>query len=178
LTRIRDLVVKLRTFSRLDGDERGLASVKACVESVITILGHRLEDRVEVMTHFGEPDLIDCFPGLLNQALMNLLANSIDAIEGKGTVTITSGQLDDRYVITVADTGSGIPLAVRSRIFEPFFTTKPVGAGTGLGLSITYSIVEKHGGTLSVDCPPSGGTTMTISLPSKRRAPLSSAKEP
>jgi two-component system, NtrC family, sensor kinase len=165
LTRIRDLVVKLRTFSRLDGDERGVANIRECVDSVITILGHRLKDQVVVERDIGEPDSIECYPGLLNQAIMNLVANSIDAIAGPGTVRIVARAVAERYVITVTDTGQGIPLAIRHRIFEPFFTTKGVGNGTGLGLSITYSIVEKHGGTLSVDCPPNGGTTMTISLP-------------
>jgi two-component system, NtrC family, sensor kinase len=165
LARIRDLVVKLRTFSRIDGDERGAASMKECVESVITILAHRSKDRVKIVQNIGEPDTIECYPGLLNQALMNLIANSIDAIEGPGTVTISSAAQGSRYLIAVSDTGPGIPPAVRQRIFEPFFTTKPVGSGTGLGLSITYSIVQKHGGTISVDCPPGGGTTMTINLP-------------
>jgi two-component system NtrC family sensor kinase len=97
---------------------------------------------------------------------MNLIANSIDAIEGEGTILVSSGGTQgERYRIAVKDSGPGIPQALRQRIFEPFFTTKPVGAGTGLGLSITYSIVEKHGGTLSVDCPPAGGTTMTIDIP-------------
>jgi two-component system, NtrC family, sensor kinase len=165
LARIRDLVVKLRTFSRLDGDERGVANVRECVESVITILGHRLEDRVIVEQDFGDPESIECYPGLLNQAIMNLMANSIDAIGEVGSIRVSGKAVDGRYVIAVSDTGHGIPLAVRHRIFEPFFTTKGVGSGTGLGLSITYSIVQKHGGTLSVDCPPAGGTTMTMSLP-------------
>jgi two-component system, NtrC family, sensor kinase len=165
LTRIRDLVTKLRTFSRVDGDERGTVSIKECVESVITILSHRLKDRVTIERRYGEPDALECYPGLLNQALMNLVANSIDAIEGTGRVTIATGAEGDRYVIAVSDTGPGIPLAIRQRIFEPFFTTKPVGSGTGLGLSITYSIVERHGGTIGVECPPGGGTTMRISLP-------------
>jgi two-component system NtrC family sensor kinase len=165
LNRIRDLVVKLRTFSRLDGDERGVANIRECVDSVVTILGHRLRDQVVIEREFGEPATIVCYPGLLNQAIMNLVANSIDAIDGAGTVRISARAQGERYLITVTDTGAGIPMAVRHRIFEPFFTTKGVGNGTGLGLSITYSIVEKHGGTLSVDCPPQGGTTMTISLP-------------
>ncbi len=165
LGRIRDLVVKLRTFSRLDGDERGVANLKDCIESVITILGHRLKDRIKVEQDLGEPRSIECYPGLLNQALMNLMANSIDAIEDQGTIVVSARAVGDRYVIAVSDTGPGIPVALRQRIFEPFFTTKGVGSGTGLGLSITYSIVQKHGGTLSVDCPPAGGTVMTMSLP-------------
>jgi two-component system, NtrC family, sensor kinase len=165
LNRIRDLVVKLRTFSRVDGDERGIANVKECVESVLTILGNRLRDRVRVECEFGEPATIECFPGLLNQALMNLVANSADAIEGEGRISVSGRAVEGRYVLVVADSGTGIPDALRHRIFEPFFTTKGVGKGTGLGLSITYSIVEKHGGTIRVDCPPEGGTTMTMTLP-------------
>jgi len=165
LRRICDIVVKLRTFSRLDGDERGVADIEECVESVITILGHRLTEQIALVRNLTGPASLECYPGLLNQALMNLIANAIDAVEGQGTITIASSELDDQLVITVSDTGPGIPPAVRQRIFEPFFTTKPVGSGTGLGLSITYSIVEKHHGTLSVDCPPEGGTCMKITLP-------------
>ncbi len=165
LNRIRDLVVKLRTFSRVDGDERGVANVKECVDSVLTILGNRLRDRIEVECEFGEPATIECFPGLLNQAIMNLVANSTDAIEGEGRIRVTGRAVEDRYVLIVADSGAGIPAELRQRIFEPFFTTKSVGHGTGLGLSITYSIVTKHGGTIRVDCPPEGGTTMTMTLP-------------
>jgi two-component system NtrC family sensor kinase len=165
LNRIRDLVVKLRTFSRVDGDERGVANVRECVESVLTILANRLRNRVTVTCEFGEPEMIECFPGLLNQAVMNLVANSADAIEGEGKITVSGKAVDDRYVLVVSDTGPGIPAEVRPRIFEPFFTTKGVGKGTGLGLSITYSIVAKHGGTIRVDCPPEGGTTMTMTLP-------------
>jgi two-component system, NtrC family, sensor kinase len=165
LKRIRELVVKLRTFSRLDGDERGIANVKEAVDSVVTILGHRLSEGVRIVQELGAPESIECFPGLLNQALMNLVANSLDAIAGQGTITIASEAVDGDYVISVTDSGPGIPQAVRSRIFEPFFTTKPVGSGTGLGLSITYSIVERHGGKLSVDCPAGGGTRMTIRFP-------------
>jgi two-component system NtrC family sensor kinase len=176
LRRIRELVVKLRTFSRLDGDERGIANVKECVEAVVTILGHRLTEGVKVVQELGAPDAIECFPGLLNQALMNLIANSLDAIGSEGTITIRSETVAGDCVISVTDTGPGIPPAVRSRIFEPFFTTKPVGSGTGLGLSITHSIVEKHGGKLSVECPPGGGTRMTMRLPLEPAGRASSAE--
>jgi two-component system NtrC family sensor kinase len=165
LKRIRELVVKLRTFSRIDGGERGLAHLPECVDSVLTILGHRMTDAITVVKDLGQPESFECFPGLLNQALMNLIANAIDAIDGQGTVTIASRAVDGVLAITVTDTGPGIPLAIRQRIFEPFFTTKPVGKGTGLGLSITYSIAEEHGGTLSVETPPEGGTCMKLTLP-------------
>jgi two-component system NtrC family sensor kinase len=165
LGRISELVVKLRAFSRLDEGERKTVSVRECVESVLTILGHRLKDRISVETSYGEPDMFDCFPGLLNQALMNLVSNAIDAIEGDGAITITTGFDGDAYCIVITDTGPGIPSGLRERIFEPFFTTKPVGHGTGLGLSITYSIVQKHGGTLELRDAEGRGTSAVIRIP-------------
>jgi len=166
--RMRDLVLKLRTFSRLDEGERKEVSISECIASVITILEHRFRDRIKVETHLGYPDVIECFPSLLNQALMNLVSNAIDAIAEEGVVSITCGASDDAYVIAVSDTGHGIPEELRQRVLEPFFTTKPVGLGTGLGLSITYSIVQKHRGTLELSPRTGGGTIATIRLPLNR----------
>lgn len=165
LERIRDLVLKLRSFSRLDEGEEKLVSIKECVESVLMILNHRLQDRIEVHTEFGEPDYLRCYPALLTQAILNIVANSIDSIAASGSITIRTGQSDDGYRIVVSDTGTGIPAAVRERVLEPFFTTKPVGEGVGLGLSICYSIVRKHGGTLILESPVEGGTSVSIVLP-------------
>jgi two-component system, NtrC family, sensor kinase len=165
LERIRDLVVKLRTFSRLDEGEKKQVSVRECVDSVVTILGHRLKDRIVIETDCGEPDSLECYPGLLNQAIMNLVANAIDAIEGKGRITITTGLSGSMYAIKVVDDGPGIPEHLKERVLEPFFTTKPVGQGTGLGLSISYSIVKKHEGTLELSDAPGGGTAAIIELP-------------
>lgn len=165
LERIRELVVKLRTFSRLDEGERKRVSIRECVESVLTILGHRLKDRIRVETDFGVPDEIDCYASLLNQAIMNLVSNSIDAMPEGGSLRISSGAELGTYVIVVADSGAGIPAELRDRVLEPFFTTKPVGEGTGLGLSITYSIVQKHGGTIELSEPPGGGTSIAIRFP-------------
>ncbi len=165
LERIRELVVKLRTFSRLDEGERKSVSIRECVESVLTILGHRLRDHFVVETSFGEPDRIDCYASLLNQAIMNLVANALDAMGEQGTLRISTGASDGMYSIVVADTGPGIPAELRERVVEPFFTTKPVGQGTGLGLSITYSIVRKHGGTLELSEPSGGGACVTIRFP-------------
>ena len=165
LQRMRDLVLKLRTFSRLDEGERKVVSIRECIESLLTILGHRLKDRIEVETHYGEPDSIECYPGLLTQAIMNLVANAIDAIEARGTIHIATGMHGDLYGISVADTGTGIPEAVRHKILDPFFTTKPVGQGTGLGLSITYSIVRKHAGSLEFHDADGGGTQALILMP-------------
>lgn len=165
LGRIRELVVKLRTFSRLDEGARKTVSIRECIDSLLTILGHKLKDRIVVTTHYGEPDAIDCFPGLLTQAIMNLIANSVDAIEGSGTIDISTGMAGSHYHIVVTDSGHGIPSELRERVLEPFFTTKPIGQGTGLGLSICYSIVRKHNGTLELIEAAGGGTQAIISLP-------------
>lgn len=163
--RIRDLVLKLRTFSRLDEGERKPVSIRESVASVLTILGHRLKDRVEVHTALGEPDVIECYPSLLNQAIMNLVGNAIDAIDGPGSIWISAGVASGTYSISVADSGRGIPEELRERVMEPFFTTKPVGQGTGLGLSITHSIAQKHAGSLELSSRAGGGTVATIRFP-------------
>jgi two-component system, NtrC family, sensor kinase len=173
LERIQELVLKLRIFSRMDQGEQGLVSMRECVDSVLTILGYRLRGRIEVETRLGEPDQIECFPSLISQALMNLIANAIDAIEGHGRLTISAGVDGDSYSIAVTDTGPGIPEELRERVLEPFFTTKPVGAGTGLGLSITHSIVKKHQGTLELRSAEGGGTTAIIKIPLNPGAPAS-----
>jgi two-component system NtrC family sensor kinase len=165
LNRIRDLVLKLKTFSRLDEGERKVVSLRESIESILTILGHQLRDRIEVITQFGDLDSISCYGSALNQALMNLISNAVDAMHDGGTLWITTSARDGACTISIADTGKGIPEAIRDRVFEPFFTTKPVGEGTGLGLSITYSIVKKHEGTLQLRERPGGGTEAVVTLP-------------
>jgi two-component system, NtrC family, sensor kinase len=127
-----------------------------------------VRDRVEIVTDLGEPDLVLCYPGLLNQALLNLVTNAADAIAERGSVKICTRADGEEYAISITDTGSGIPEEIRDRIFDPFFTTKPVGEGTGLGLSITYSIAKKHGGELEVRPAPEGGTVATLRFPLRR----------
>lgn len=165
LARIRDLVVKLRTFARIDEDERKVVNIAECVDAVVTILGHRLKDRVEVVTKLEPPETLECYPSLLNQVLLNLVANSADAIANNGTIEIVARGEGDDFVMIVTDTGHGIPKDVRDRVLEPFFTTKPVGQGTGLGLSIAYSIIKKHDGSFDLDDAPGGGTVATIRVP-------------
>ncbi len=165
LERIQDLVLRLRTFSRLDEGERKRVSIRECIDSVLTILAHRLSDRITVTRAIAAPELVDCMPGLLNQAIMNLVSNAADAIDGPGTIHISAGAEGATYFIVVQDSGPGIPRELRERVLDPFFTTKPVGSGTGLGLSITHSIVKKHGGTLELTDAPGGGTRAIIRLP-------------
>jgi two-component system, NtrC family, sensor kinase len=165
LERMAELVIKLRTFSRLDEGAVKHVSVRECVESVLMMSRHRFGDRIEVHTEYGEPDELECYSGLLNQAIMNLVSNAIDAMPDRGSLVIVTGPKGGRYEISVADTGTGIPKELRHKVCEPFFTTKPPGQGTGLGLSLTYSIVQKHGGTLDIDDNGERGTRMTIRLP-------------
>ena len=172
LERIRELIVKLRTFSRLDEGEHKLVDVRASVESVLTILGHRLKDRITVETSFEPPTEIECFPSLLNQALMNLVGNSIDAIEDAGTIRIHAAGNGDHFEIVVSDTGHGIPDAIKDRVLEPFFTTKEVGKGTGLGLSITYSIIQKHGGSIAIEDGEPSGTRIRLRIPLRTPGPI------
>jgi two-component system NtrC family sensor kinase len=164
LKRIAELVQHLRTFSRLDEGERKRVSVRESIESVLTMLRHRLSERLSLVIDFGEPDEIVCYASLFNQAVMNLVSNAIDAVNARdepGEIGVLARGDAGWFEVRVTDNGAGIPDAVRERVFEPFFTTKPVGQGMGLGLSISYSIAERHGGTLEL-LPRAGGGTVAV----------------
>ncbi|MGD1866029.1 MAG: sensor histidine kinase [Phormidesmis sp.] len=183
--RIRELVLSLRNFSRLDEAEKKEVNIHEGIDSTLLILGSRLKgtsDRpeIQVVREYGQLPEIACYPSQLNQVVMNLLANAIDAIDERaerqdfqsmetvpGTIRITTGRVDDQWVrVAIADNGLGMSETIQSKLFDPFFTTKPVGKGTGLGLSISYQIiVDKHGGRLMCDTTPGEGTTFIIELP-------------
>lgn len=165
LDRIGELVLKLRTFSRLDEGEHKYVKIEESIDSVLALLQHRMTGRISVHKNYGAVKVVPCHPGPLNQVLMNLLSNAIDAIEGAGTITIRTGQEDAMFFIAIADTGKGIGAAERERIFEPFYTTKPVGQGTGLGLSISYGIVQRHRGSIEVRSEEGRGTEMIVKIP-------------
>lgn len=168
LDRIRNLVIKLRTFSRLDEGESKQVNIEECIESVLTLLQYRLKDRITVVRNYGNDNIVNCYPGPFNQVIMNVISNAIDAIEGQGEITIITDKADSMFSLTVTDTGNGVPEEIQDRIFEPFFTTKPVGQGTGLGLSISYGIVKKHGGEIGIESKPGRGTKMMIAIPWKQ----------
>ncbi|MEL7226425.1 MAG: ATP-binding protein, partial [Cyanobacteria bacterium J06576_12] len=112
--------------------------------------------------------VVECYPSQLNQEVMNILANAIDALSNveQPCIRIATRAHDGQAVIAISDNGSGIPQATRANIFDPFFTTKPIGKGTGMGLSVSYQIVTKrHGGRLSVESELGQGTTFTIAIP-------------
>ena len=163
--RVKDLVSKLRTFSRLDEGEFKTVNIHESIESVLLLLRHKLEDRIQVERCYRGADQLSCFAGELNQVLMNIIANAIDSIESQGKIVLTTAQQDGFFVISVRDTGKGIPENIRSRIFEPFFTTKPVGHGTGLGLAISYGIVQAHKGSIECSSVEGEGTEFIVKIP-------------
>ena len=165
LVRIQDLVVKLRRFSRLD-DETVELDVPEAIDAVLTLLGPKIGDGITVSRRYEGPAMLVCSPALINQVVMNLVANAADVVpRDGGRIAIATAIEDGAYRITVADNGPGVPAALRARIFEPFFTTKAVGSGTGLGLAIAYGIVKGHAGTIDVGESPEGGALFTISIP-------------
>lgn len=177
LRRIQHIVGDLRDFARLDEGERQRADLNAGILSTINIIRGRARTKQVRIEKDLAPSLplVWCYPAKINQVVMNLLANGIDATEPGGVVTIrtrpassSSEALPDAVEIVVEDTGPGISPEVRERIFDPFVTTKPPGQGTGLGLSISYGIVRDHGGTISVDAadPATGrGARFVVRLP-------------
>lgn len=169
LDRIRDLILRLRTFSRLDEGERKVVNLRDSLESVMTILRHRCGTGVSLTMDCVAASDLDCYPSLLNQAILNLVANALDAVGSEGRVAVSAYLVEDSWVIEVSDSGPGVPLELRERVLEPFFTTKPVGQGTGLGLSMTYAIVKKHGGTLEIGDVPGGGAHMVVRIPTSFR---------
>ncbi len=178
--RIKEIVLSLRNFSRLDEADIKQVNVHDGIESTLVILQHRLKaapehSEISILRDYGDLPPVECYPGQLNQVVMNLLSNAIDALTehptAQNTIRIETETLKEGWVaIRIVDSGKGIPEAVRSRIFDPFFTTKPVGKGTGLGLSISYQIVtEKHGGRLYCHSTPGQGTAFVIELPVHRQ---------
>ncbi|MDE1146523.1 MAG: response regulator [Azospirillaceae bacterium] len=165
IDRVENLVVKLRTFSRLDEAEVKEVDIEDSLESVLTLLHHKLSSRITVERRYEGPKRITCQPGPLNQVLINVVGNAIDAIAGEGTITLETGRNGAMFRLVVRDTGHGIPAAIRDRICEPFFTTKPVGSGTGLGLSISYSIIQRHRGRLEFNSEEGRGTEVVIEIP-------------
>ncbi|MEH1859275.1 MAG: GAF domain-containing protein [Nostoc sp.] len=188
--RICDIVLSLRNFSRTDEAELKPVDIHEGLDSTLLILGHRLKNNndrpaIEIIKQYDNLPLLECYPAQLNQVFMNLLSNSIDALEEKFntiqqrylkllqtcpriplTIWINTQVVHNQIVIRIADNGLGIPEEVRSHIFDPFFTTKAPGKGTGLGLSISHQIVvEKHHGQMKCSSKPGEGTEFLIEIP-------------
>ncbi|MBN3908149.1 MAG: PAS domain S-box protein [Nostoc sp. NMS1] len=186
--RIRQIVLSLRNFSRLDEDGTKAVDIHEGIDSTLLLLQNRLKSKpghpeIQVIKDYGNLPPVVCHAGQMNQVFMNLLANAIDVLEESfvtshlslvnNTEQMTSPQIrirtliqEDRVIIGIADNGLGMTEEVRKRLFDPFFTTKPVGKGTGMGLSISYQIVvQKHGGQIQCISAPGEGAEFLIMIP-------------
>jgi signal transduction histidine kinase len=162
---ICDIVLALRNFSRLDQSHVTSVSIDEGIESTLKILTHEFKERILIKKDYALTESVQCYVGELNQVFFNILSNAIRSIPDEGFIFIATAKKNDQAIITFTDTGIGMTDKIMKRIFDPFFTTKDVGVGTGLGLSISHGIVEKHGGTITVESELGRGTRFTIVLP-------------
>lgn len=186
ITRLKDISLSLRTFTRADISSQVKFQIHEGIDSTIMLLKHRLKGngdrtKIQVVTQYGELPPINCYPGQLNQVFMNIIANAIDAFDElhqsnsnqniaavPSIITITTSLDPQQQTVTICiqDNGPGMLAEVQSRIFEQSFTTKAVGKGTGLGLAISYQIiVDKHNGQVNCLSIPGEGTKFIITLP-------------
>ncbi|MCI0342658.1 MAG: ATP-binding protein [Planctomycetales bacterium] len=170
---VRDVRERVEALNRVVGDILAYArpaparpvalSVLSAVRGAVAAL-QRDPEHAGVLVGLSGPDAtVRGDAALLQQALLNLLMNAAQATQGRGTIAVSVSGVDGRCRLSVSDNGPGIPPEARARLFQPFFTTK--ARGTGLGLAIVKRVVELHGGTVAVECPVPGGTTVTLELP-------------
>ncbi|MFN6484344.1 MULTISPECIES: ATP-binding protein [unclassified Nostoc] len=169
--RIRDIVLSLKNFSRLDQSEKKAVNIHEGIESTLLLLNHRLQPKIEIIKKYGNLPSVQCYPAQLNQVFMNILSNGIDALLEldnqiqKQIVIQTEVTKLETVIITFRDNGNGINSEIQSKIFDPFFTTKPINKGTGLGLAISHQIIEKHQGNIQLKSELAHGTEFTIEIP-------------
>jgi signal transduction histidine kinase len=167
-TRISHLVEDVKTYSQLDRAEIRTIDITTGIESTLAMLGPKLHGITVEREYDRDLPEVEVFAAELNQVWTNLIANAVDAMDGRGTLCISTVRDGDDVVVRIVDNGCGIPADVVARVFEPFFTTKDVGKGTGLGLDISRRIVvDRHGGEIDVDSSP-GATTVSVRLPLRR----------
>jgi signal transduction histidine kinase len=175
IQRVTKIVRAMKEFSHPGSEEKKPIDINQTIDTTITVARNEWKYVADVETRFA-PDLplVLCHAGEFNQVILNLLINAAQAIgqavgdgsQGKGKIVVSTVRDQDWVEISIADTGVGIPEAVRSRVFEPFFTTKPVGRGTGQGLALAHTaIVRRHGGKIWFDSERGKGTTFYIRIP-------------
>jgi len=183
--RIREIVLTLRNFSRLDEVGLKLVDIHEGIDSTLLILQSRLQGEsdypvIKIYKNYTDLPKVECYAAELNQVFMNILINAIEALDKcefyktqtEGVISISTQLLNSNTVtISIRDNGQGITPDIKQKIFDPFFTTKSVGKGIGLGLSISYQIVEKHNGRIECFSTPGIGTECLIQLPLRQKAP-------
>ncbi|CAN5907323.1 hypothetical protein BH23PLA1_BH23PLA1_34250 [soil metagenome] len=168
LRRIQQIVTNLRDFARLDESELKEVNLNDGIIAALNVIRIRAEQgEITLETDLSPLPEVSCFPAKINQVVLNLLANAIDACPPGGRVTIRTRAVLDGVEIHCVDTGRGIEPEIIDKIFDPFFTTKAIGQGTGLGLSISYGIVQAHGGRIDVESNSGQGSCFTVWLPLK-----------
>ncbi|MCK5124618.1 MAG: PAS domain S-box protein [candidate division Zixibacteria bacterium] len=164
--RVKKIVTDLKSFSRVDKAEGGLTDINEGIESTINIVWNELKYKCTIEKDLGQIPPINCYGGQINQVILNLLMNAGQAIsDSQGVIKIKTCVENDGIIISVKDTGHGIPEKNINEIFNPFYTTKDIGQGTGLGLSLVYDIIQKHDGTIQVSSEVDIGTEFRIWLP-------------
>lgn len=164
-SRTTEIVQGLRTFARMDGGEPQGFNLHQGLDSTLALLKNQMTN-IEVIRDYGDLPELEGFPGRINQVMMNLFTNAVQAMPEGGWLRIKTAVEDDKSVsIAIQDTGKGMSEDIRQRIFEPFFTTKDVGEGTGLGLAISLGIVQQHGGNILIESQPGHGTLVVVRLP-------------
>jgi signal transduction histidine kinase len=163
LERVKKIVLDLKTFARSGTEAMEKKDINEVVEGAVNICLNELKYKVELIKDYAQLPLVMCNAQKLGQVFINLLLNSVQAIEGKGTIHIETSQKNDMVCVKIKDSGKGIPKENLKKIFDPFFTTK--SKGTGLGLSVSYDIIKRHGGQIVVESEVGRGTTMTVMLP-------------
>jgi signal transduction histidine kinase len=174
LRRVATIVRSMRVFAHPDSEGMTRTDLNCAIEATLVVARNEYKFVADLVTDFA-PDLppVSCFISELNQAVLNIVVNAAHAIgdvvassEARGTIEVRTRRHGDNAVVSIRDTGSGIPEAIRTRVFDPFFTTKDVGKGTGQGLSIAHSvIVDKHRGKLWFETELGRGTTFVFQIP-------------
>jgi signal transduction histidine kinase len=166
--RASKVVFALKTYARKGhAGDMNMADITEGLDTVLTLYHNQLKHGVKVIRNYADVPPFLCYPDELNQVWTNLIHNALQAMEFEGTLTVDVTQQSGQAIVSITDTGQGIPEDIKTRIFEPFFTTKPPGEGTGLGLDIVRKIIDKHHGMIQVESQP-GQTTFQVTLPIRK----------
>ena len=168
--RVADIVTNLKSFAHVGETEMARVNMNTIIQDTLKVIWNELKYKTSVYEDYGDLPEIDANAGQLQQVIINLLMNAVQAIETRGEIFIASRYCDGQIIISVRDTGCGIAADNMKDLFTPFYTSKKVGEGTGLGLSISHGIIEKHGGSIKVTSEPGKGTEFRISLPATTAA--------
>ena len=176
--RVATIVRAMREFAHPDQREMVAADLNRSIQATLDVARNEYKYVADVETDFGELPLVTCFAGDLNQVVLNIIVNAAHAVadvvkgtRNKGKIRVATRRDGGEVVVTISDTGTGIPEPIRKKVFDPFFTTKEVGRGTGQGLAIARNIMEKHHGSIGFETEPGKGTTFVLRVPVESHSP-------